>query len=343
MNAPGHTLREYLLAHDLPALLAQARALAAQAHGTRISYSRKVFIPLTRLCRDVCHYCTFAAAPRELPRAYLAPEEVLQIARAGARAGCREALFTLGDKPELRYGAARRELASLGYASTVAYLGAMCERVLGETGLLPHVNAGVMTQQEIAALRRVSVSQGLMLESAAHRLCAPGGPHHGSPDKVPAVRLGALAAAGEAGVPTTTGVLIGIGETRDERIEALEAIGALHARYGHIQEVIVQNFRAKPHTRMEAVAEPSLQELQWTIAAARLILGAQMNIQAPPNLSPAAHAALLAAGINDFGGISPVTRDHVNPEAPWPEIDALSRTCAQEGYVLLERLAIYPQ
>ncbi len=321
----------------------QARASTLRRHGRRISYSRKVFIPLTRLCRDSCHYCTFATAPRHLPRAYLTPDEVLEIARAGAQAGCKEALFTLGDKPELRYGAARRALAELGYDSTAQYLEAMCERVLRETGLLPHVNAGVLDADEIARLRRVSVSQGLMLESASERLCAPGGPHHGSPDKAPKVRLDALRAAGEAAVPTTTGILIGIGETRAERIEALEAIAAVHGRYGHIQEVIVQNFRAKPGTRMAHAHEPELDDLLWTIAVARMLLGADMNIQAPPNLSAQAHAALIAAGINDFGGISPVTIDHVNPEAPWPAIEALARTCAQAGSVLVERLAIYPE
>src|SRR5690606_25470858 len=219
---------------------------------------------------------------------------------------CKEALCTLGDKPELRYEAARSALAALGHASTASYLEAMCERVLRETGLLPHVNAGVLSAAEIGRLRRVSVSQGLMLESAAERLCEPGGPHHGSPDKVPAVRLEALRNAGELSVPTTTGILIGIGETRAERIEALAAIADLHARYGHIQEVIIQNFRAKPGTPMAAAVEPDLDELLWTIAVARLLLGPAMNIQAPPNLSPGEHAALIAAGINDFGGISPV-------------------------------------
>jgi FO synthase len=334
-------LPESFAQHRLPHLMEQARAATIRAHGRRISYSRKVFIPLTRLCRDSCHYCTFATAPRNLPHAYLTPDEVLAIAQSGARAGCKEALFTLGDKPELRYGAARSALAALGYASTAQYLEAMCERVLRETGLLPHVNAGVLSGDEITRLRRVSVSQGLMLESASERLCQPGGPHHGSPDKNPAVRLQALRAAGEAAVPTTTGILIGIGETRAERIEALRAIGALHARFGHIQEVIIQNFRAKPGTRMAHAQEPALEELLWTIAVARLLLP-NMNIQAPPNLSADAHAALIAAGSNDFGGISPVTIDHVNPEAPWPAIEALARTCAEQGSLLVERLAIYP-
>jgi FO synthase len=338
-----HGMAEQFAHRSLPELMMQARAATLRHHGPRVSYSRKVFIPLTRLCRDSCHYCTFATAPRNLPHAYLTPDEVVAIARAGAQAGCKEALFTLGDKPELRYGAARRALAELGYESTARYLEAMCERVLHETGLLPHVNAGVLSAEEIARLRRVSVSQGLMLESASERLCAPGGPHHGSPDKAPQVRLEALRAAGEAAVATTTGILIGIGETRDERIEALQAIAALHRRYGHIQEVIVQNFRAKRGTRMASAREPELEDLLWTIAVARLLLGPGMNIQAPPNLSANAHAALIAAGSNDFGGISPVTIDHVNPEAPWPAIEALARTCAEEGSVLVERLAIYPE
>ena len=343
MKLPSNERIPAELAGPLETLMARARALAMQGHGPRISYSRKVFIPLTRLCRDVCHYCTFATGPRSLPRAYLTPDEVLAIARRGAQAGCKEALFTLGDKPELRYGAARRALSELGYASTAAYVEAMCERVLRETGLLPHVNAGVLAADEIARLRQVSVSQGLMLESTAERLCAPGGPHHGSPDKIPARRLDFLRSCGELSVPATTGILIGIGETRAERLEALQAIADLHARYGHIQEVIVQNFRAKPGTRMANAQEPSLEELLWTVAVARLVLGPAMNIQAPPNLWPGDHAALIEAGINDFGGISPVTIDHVNPEAPWPEIEALARTCAECDRVLVERLAVYPE
>ncbi len=324
-------------------LAQRASAATVHAHGTRISYSRKVFIPLTRLCRDVCHYCTFATSPRKLEKPYLEPDDVLAIACAGARAGCKEALFTLGDKPELRYGSARRALERLGYPSTLAYLEAMCELVLRETGLLPHVNPGVMTREDISRLRPVCVSQGLMLESLAARLCLPGGVHHGSPDKRPECRLETLRLAGELGVPFTTGILIGIGETRAERIEAFLAIRELHERYGHIQEVIVQNFRAKPETRMAHAPEPSLEELLWTIAAARLVLGPQMNIQAPPNLSAPDHVRLIEAGINDWGGISPVTPDHVNPEAPWPEIEALERECARAGRTLTERLALYPR
>ena len=327
---------------DLAALMAQAAALRDAAHGRNISYSRKVFIPLTQLCRDSCHYCTFAHPPRRGTRAYLSPDEVLAIARDGAKAGCREALFTLGDKPELRYRAAREELGTLGHATTLDYLHAMATLVLRETGLLPHINAGVMETANILRLRNVSVSQGLMLESAAERLSQRGGPHFGSPDKLPAVRLATIAAAGEAAVPFTSGILIGIGETREERIEALLALRELHERYGHIQEIIIQNFRAKPDTKMANAAEPDLAEHLWTIAAARLILGPAMNIQAPPNLAAGALPLLVAAGINDWGGVSPVTPDHVNPERPWPALEALARETQAAGKVLVERLAIYP-
>ncbi|HXW27636.1 MAG TPA: bifunctional FO biosynthesis protein CofGH [Xanthobacteraceae bacterium] len=326
----------------LPELLAAARARGRDGHGNVISYSRKVFIPLTRLCRDVCGYCTFAATPRQAGAAYLSPDEVLAIARAGRAAGCHEALFTLGDKPELRYAAARASLRKLGHASTVDYLAAMCELVLAETGLLPHVNAGVMGEAEIAALRRVSVSQGIMLETIADRLGEAGGPHLGSPDKDPAVRLAMIAAAGRQRVPFTSGILIGIGETRRERIASLLALRDMHARHGHLQEIIVQNFRAKRGTRMAGCTEPSLDDLLWTAAVARLILGPEMNIQVPPNLSFADFPQLAGSGINDWGGISPVTADHVNPEAPWPQIAALERATAAAGYALAQRLAIYP-
>jgi FO synthase len=335
-------LAEYERA-PLPELLGAARALGREGHGNVVSYSRKVFIPLTRLCRDVCGYCTFATTPRQVAAAYLSPDEVLAIARAGRAAGCHEALFTLGDKPELRYAAARSALARLGYDSTVAYLSAMCELVLAETGLLPHVNAGIMSEDEIAALRRVSVSQGIMLESVAERLCAPSGPHFGSPDKDPQVRLAMIAAAGRQRVPFTSGILIGIGETRRERIASLLALREAHARHGHLQEIIVQNFRAKPGTRMAGCAEPPLDDVLWTAAVARLILGPAMNIQVPPNLSFEEFPRLLEAGINDWGGISPVTADHVNPEAPWPQIATLERATATAGYTLVPRLAIYPE
>src|SRR6266446_224238 len=323
-------------------LMPIAAALRDAGHGGLVSYSKKVFIPLTQLCRDVCHYCTFAHPPRRGEAAYLDAEQVLAIARAGARAGCKEALFTLGDKPELRYGAAREARARLGHQTTLSYLAEMAALVLKETGLLPHLNPGVMSRAEIERLRAVSVSQGIMLESAAERLGQRGGPHFGSPDKAPARRLACIEAAGELAVPFTSGILIGIGETRTERIEALLALRELHERDGHIQEIIIQNFRAKPETRMAAAPEPDRADHLWTIAIARLIFGPGMNIQAPPNLMPDALEEMIAAGINDWGGVSPVTPDHVNPEAPWPALDLLARRTADAGKLLVERLAIYP-
>ncbi|WP_220208226.1 5-amino-6-(D-ribitylamino)uracil--L-tyrosine 4-hydroxyphenyl transferase CofH [Reticulibacter mediterranei] len=327
---------------DLSLLLETASQLRDTVHHNRISYSRKVFIPLTQLCRDVCHYCTFAHPPRRGQRAYLSPDEILAIARAGAEAGCHEALFTLGDKPELRYKVARQELAEMGYASTIAYLAAMAELVFKETGLLPHANPGVMTAEDITLLRRVTVSQGIMLESASERLSERGGPHYGSPDKRPAVRLETIRLAGELQVPFTSGILIGIGETRAERIESLLALRSLHQSYGHIQEIIIQNFRAKPDTRMAHAPEPDLDELLWTLAVARVLFGPTMNIQAPPNLSPGTYRQLIKAGLNDWGGVSPVTPDHVNPEAKWPHLQELEQETAAAGKFLLERLAIYP-
>ncbi|HSD53158.1 MAG TPA: 7,8-didemethyl-8-hydroxy-5-deazariboflavin synthase CofG, partial [Burkholderiales bacterium] len=268
-------------------LAARARSLREAGHGVRVSYSRKVFIPLTRLCRNTCGYCTFVRGPKEVAHPYLRPGEVLEIARLGAAAGCREALLTLGDRPESAHAAARTALEQLGYGSTVEYLAAMCALVLAETRLLPHTNAGVLSEDETRRLRAVSVSQGLMLESITDRLCAPGGPHHGCPDKLPAVRLEAIEAAGRAGVPFTSGILIGIGETRLERVAALLALKDAHERHGHLQEVIVQNFRAKPDTRMRAREHAAFDDLLWTAAAARVILGAEANIQVPPNLSDA--------------------------------------------------------
>jgi len=342
MQDGDRALGAFLDQAPLAAVMAAAARMRDLGHGTRISYSRKVFIPLTRLCRDVCAYCTFAHPPRDGEPAFLSPDAVLAIARAGAAAGCNEALFTLGDKPELRYRAARDALDCLGHASTIGYLAAMAELVLKETGLLPHVNPGVMTGDEIALLRAVSVSQGIMLESTAERLCAPGGPHHGSPDKHPAARLETIRQAGMHAVPFTTGILIGIGETRAERLAALLALRDLHARHGHIQEIIVQNFRAKPGTRMAATREPTREDHLWTVAAARLVFGPGMNIQAPPNLAPNHLALLVGAGINDWGGVSPVTPDHVNPEAPWPAIAALEAATNAAGKELVARLPVYP-
>ena len=318
-----------------------AQRLRDQGHGTVVSYSRKVFIPLTRLCRDTCGYCTFVRGPREVAHPYLLPDEALEIARLGRDAGCQEALFTLGDRPEAVHGAARQALAALGFSSTVDYLADLCGRVLAETGLLPHVNAGVLDEAEMRRLREVSVSQGMMLESTAARLCAPGGPHHGCPDKQPAVRLAALEAAGRARVPLTSGILIGIGETRLERLDALLQLRDAHRRHGHLQEVIVQNFRAHAGTRMRGCAEPTLEDLQWTAAVARLVLGPQANIQVPPNLSDARFPALLEAGINDWGGISPVTDDYVNPRHAWPQIERLEEATRAAGLVPVARLALH--
>ena len=327
---------------DLPALMRRAAALRDAGFGRAVSYSRKVFIPLTQLCRDVCHYCTFAHPPRPGERAYLTLDEVVDVAQRGADAGCREALFTLGDKPELRYPQARAELDALGYPTTIAYLAAAARAVLDATGLLPHANPGVVSREEFLALREVCPSQGLMLESASRRLLERGEVHHGSPDKNPDARLETIRLAGELAVPFTSGILIGIGETRAERIESLLALRDLHDRHGHLQEIIIQNFRAKADTRMARAPEPTLADLQWTIACARLIFGPDMAIQAPPNLTPGAFGGLIRAGINDWGGVSPVTPDHVNPEAPWPHLEQLARETEREGKVLTERLTVYP-
>ena len=327
---------------DLDALMDCASALRDAAFGNVVTYSRKVFMPLTRLCRDVCHYCTFAKAPKRLGAAYMSLDEVLDIARSGARAGCKEALFTLGERPELRYKAARDALAKLGFESTLDYLAACAQAVFEETGLLPHLNPGTLTAAELTKLRTVSASMGLMLESAAERLTQKGMPHHGSPDKVPAVRLATIEEAGRLQIPFTTGVLIGIGETRLERIDSLLALRAIHARHGHVQELIIQNFRAKPDTKMAAAPEPDLDEMLWTLAVTRVLFGSEMSVQAPPNLSPGVLPQLVAAGINDWGGVSPLTPDFVNPEAPWPHLQELADATAQAGKCLEERLTVYP-
>jgi FO synthase len=327
---------------DTGALAAVAGALRDRGHHNVVTYSRKVFIPLTHLCRDVCHYCTFARTPKKIEQPFMSVDQVLELCRRGASMGCQEALFTLGEKPELRYRAARQALESMGFDTTLDYVQHVASRVLAETGLLPHINAGCMDAQEIRRLRQVSASMGIMLESASPRLCGKGMPHYGSPDKDPLVRLQTLELAGQAGVPFTSGILIGIGETRRERIESLLALREVHRRHGHLQEVIVQNFRAKPGTLMASAPEPGLEELVWTLAVTRLIFGSQMNIQAPPNLSPGVLPQLIAAGINDWGGVSPLTPDHVNPEAPWPHVDQLARETAAAGKFLDQRLTLYP-
>lgn len=324
-------------------LLQRAASLRDVGFGAVMTYSRKLFLPLTHLCRDVCHYCTFAQTPRHIPAPYMTEEQVLAAAREGAAAGCKEALFTLGERPELRYRAAREALADMGFDSTLHYVAHIAGRVLQETGLLPHINAGCMSAEEVAMLRPVSASMGIMLESVSERLCEKGMPHYGSPDKAPARRLQTLREAGRAQVPFTSGILIGIGETRRERIESLLALRDVHEEFGHLQEVIVQNFRAKPGTKMVNAPEPDLDEMLWTLAVARLIFGPEMSLQAPPNLSPDGLQQLVAAGINDWGGVSPVTPDYVNPEAPWPEINKLAADTAAAGKQLEQRLTIYPE
>jgi FO synthase len=311
--------------------------------GPRITFSKKVFIPLTMLCRDACGYCTFAHPPRPGERAYLTIEEVLEIARAGERAGCAEALFTLGDKPERKWVEAREELAAMGHANTIDYLASACRAVLDNTTLLPHVNPGTMTPSEIDSLRPVSVSQGMMLETVSERLLGRGMAHFGAPDKRPEKRLETLENAGRAEVPFTTGILVGIGETYQERVESLLAIRASHERHGHIQEVIVQNFRAKADTIMALHPEPSVEEMRLQIALARLVMGPDVGVQAPPNLTPDEYGSYLEAGLSDWGGVSPVTPDHVNPEAPWPKLEELRTVTEGRGFVLLERLAVYPK
>ena len=341
--ADADALRALAACEDLPQLMELAAARRDAASGSLIGYSRKLFVPLTHLCRDVCHYCTFAKTPRHLDAPYMSEEEVLEQARLGAEAGCKEALFTLGEKPELRYREAREALEKLGFATTVDYVAHLAARVLETTGLLPHINAGNLSEDELARLRPVSASMGLMLENVSERLCQTGMPHYGSPDKEPARRLATLEAAGAAAVPFTSGLLIGIGETRLERLETLLALRRTHERHGHLQEVIVQNFRAKPDTKMARSPEPSLEELLWSVAMARLLLPSEVAVQAPPNLSPGAAAPLIDAGIGDWGGVSPLTPDYVNPEAPWPHLRQLAAETAAAGKTLVERLTIYPR
>jgi FO synthase len=324
-------------------LLGVASRLRDLGHGTAVTYSRKVFVPLTMLCRDRCHYCTFAKPPAKLDAPFLTPDEVVAIAAAGRAAGCKEALFTLGDRPEDRYPVAREWLASYGYDSTLDYVRAVSIRVIEETGLLPHLNPGVMSWEDMARLKHVSASMGIMLETSSPRLSARGGPHFGSPDKVPAVRLRTIEDAGRLSIPFTTGILVGIGETLRERAESLFAIRDASRTFRHVQEVIVQNFKPKPRTVMRAAPEPSADEFLATIAVARVLLGPSANVQAPPNLSDPDYPRLLDAGINDWGGVSPVTIDHVNPEAPWPRLRDLRARCAERGFTLRERLTIYPE
>jgi FO synthase len=327
----------------LPELLDAAARLRDQGHGRRITFSAKVFVPLTTLCRDYCGYCTFRRDPGEPGAFTMTPDEVLALCRAGGRLGAKEALFSLGDKPEALFGEHRAFLRRLGHRTTLEYLGAVSARVLEETGLLPHLNPGLMGERDLAALRPVSASMGIMLESLSARLGEPGQAHDRAPDKVPARRLRTVALAGRLRIPFTTGILIGIGETHAHRVEALQAIGRLHEEYGHIQEVIVQNFRAKPDIPMCDWPEPTAGDLLRTVAVARLLLGPRMNIQAPPNLSADGYDRLPDSGLNDWGGISPLTPDHINPERPWPALREISRRTEAAGYALRERLAVYPE
>ncbi len=342
--APGDAL---LLAgvegDEFTALLRAAAALRDRHKGRTITFSPKVFIPLTNLCRDFCGYCTFRKAPEDAGARTLSLDEVLETARRAKGMGCTEALFSLGDKPEAIYPEMREFLRQAGYRRTLEYLYEACRVVLEETGLLPHANPGLMARADLERLRRVNVSMGLMLESVSERLMEPGGAHADAPDKKPAARLRTLAEAGRLGIPFTTGILIGIGETWEERIASLYAIRELHERYGHIQEVIVQNFRVKPEIPMNDQPDADYDDEARTIALARLILGGDMNIQAPPNLTPECYEWYLNAGINDWGGVSPVTRDFINPEAPWPELVELAERTAAAGFRLRPRLPIYPE
>lgn len=328
---------------ELLTLLQRASALRNAYYGDTVTYSRKVFIPLTNLCRDKCAYCTFAAPPSSPRARTLTPSEVLAIAEEGVAAGCKEALFSLGEKPEEVHALARQHLAALGFTTTHEYLRVMCQRVFTETGLIPHVNAGVMTASELAALRPWCGSMGLMLENISPRLLEPGQAHFGCVGKDPTLRMQTLEDAGRLHIPFTTGILIGIGETLEERVDSLFAIAGIHARYGHIQEVIIQNFRRKPDIRFRQRDEPSVLDMLRTIAVARLILPPEISLQAPPNLTPDAYGLYLLAGINDWGGVSPVTADHINPEAAWPLLSELAEVTADAGHVLRERLTIYPR
>jgi FO synthase len=327
----------------LPDLLAAATELRNRGRGRMVTFSKKVFMPLTTLCRDYCGYCAFRRDPGEPGAHTMTPEEIMALAQAGGRLGAKEALFSLGDKPEVAFPEHREFLRRHGHRTTLGYLRAVAALTLETSPLLPHVNPGLMGERDLAALREVSVSMGLMLETVSERLLAVGMAHHRAPDKVPARRLRTIALAGKLQIPFTTGLLIGIGETRAERVDTLLAIRDLHERYGHIQEVIVQNFRVKSRIPMRDAPEPSLAELLRTIAVARLVLGPEVNIQAPPNLSAEAYPRLLAAGLNDWGGISPLTLDHINPERPWPMIRDLRDATAREEFTLRERLAIYPE
>lgn len=328
---------------ELVQLCEIAASMRDRGKGMRVSFSPKVFIPLTRLCRDFCNYCTFRQSPDEASSLYMTPEDVLEVVKAGEKLGVTEALITLGERPEIRYREAKEWLEHRGYRNTIDYVRAICELILDQTKLLPHANPGTMSRNEISLLKEVNSSMGLMLENSSERLCQPGGPHEHAPSKRPRARMNTIQFAGELKIPFTTGLLIGIGETREERIDSLFAIKELHEIFGHIQEVIIQNFRAKPETVMEQAAEPDMDDVMWTVAIARLILGRDMNIQVPPNLTAENYDKYLDAGINDWGGISPLTIDFVNPEAPWPQIEELAIKTAVRGFELVPRFPVYPE
>jgi len=328
---------------DLPHLFDAACALRDEGHGRVVTFSAKVFVPLTTLCRDYCGYCTFRRDPGEPGARTMEIEEVLGLCRDGERVGVKEALFSLGDRPEAIFAEHRAWLAERGHRSTLGYLRDACAAVVERTALLPHPNPGLMGERDLVALREVSGSMGLMLETVSERLLEAGACHDRAPDKVPRRRLATIEAAGALRIPFTTGILVGIGETPDERVDSLIAIRDLHDRYGHIQEVIIQNFRAKPTIRMRDRPDASFYELERTLAVARVLLGGQANLQAPPNLSPVTYPRLLRAGLNDWGGLSPITRDHINPEAPWPDLVRLREATTSAGHELRERLSIYPE
>lgn len=327
---------------ELAALMQRARTRRDFVWGKSVTYSRKVFVPLTNLCRDTCGYCTFAKSPGEPGAGYLTPDQVMDIVRRGQKLGCKEALFSLGERPEARYPEARAMLDQLGYASTIDYVVAMCERVLKESSLIPHVNAGTLSVEELSRVKTAAGSVGLMLESISRRLVAKGMPHYACPDKVPMQRLRTLDRAGRLKMATTSGILIGIGETWEERIDSLIALAELHQQHGNLQEVIVQNFRAKPGTLMMRAPEPSADDMLRTLAVARLIMPADVSLQAPPNLSDA-FECYLDAGINDWGGVSPLTADHINPECAWPALDEIRQRTERRGMTLVERLTTYPR
>ena len=327
---------------ELESLISDAGALRDEYKGRTVTYSRKIFLPITNLCRDRCSYCTFRKDPNDPDAWTMSPAEIDDVLIRGSERGCKEALMCLGDKPEAAFPQYRETLQQLGHRSTAEYVARACGMAI-DRGFLPHTNAGVLSRDEMEMLKPLNVSLGLMLENVSPRLSQRGMPHFSAPDKHPSVRLRMIREAGELSIAFTTGILIGIGETLEERVDSLIAIRDLHEQFGHIQEVIIQNFRAKPDTRMAGFDEPDAIDIARTIAVARLLLGGRMNIQAPPNLNPNDHRLLLRAGINDWGGISPVTRDYVNPEAAWPHVEKLAQTCRSEGFTLRERLAIYDE